>query len=279
MLANIHGVVGKCVEILMFSLEVAGPEDPADNDLLIAELWSAGSAGIAELDSGRLRAFFEDDADRDALIERFGPVSWRQEEQCDWVAVSQTNWEPLLVGTRFLLVPEWRNDPAPEGRFRIVVNPGMAFGTGIHETTQLCMEAAETYVRPGMAVLDVGTGSGILAEAAGLLGAAPVWACDIDPVAVAIARTKAGRNVFIGSVDAVRSGSADVIAGNISPEAIALLAPDLLRCLGPGGTALLSGFERYETPAVQAELERQGGAIREARYKGNWALLAAFTRS
>ncbi len=173
----------------MFSLEVAGT--PEDNDLLIAELWAAGSAGIAELDGGRLRAFFEDDADRDAFVERFGAVSWRREEECDWVAVSRSNWEPLQVGTRFLLVPDWRDDPAPEGRFRIVVNPGMAFGTGIHETTQLCMEAVETYVRRGMAVLDVGTGSGILAEAAGLLGASPVWACDIDPVAVGIARGKA----------------------------------------------------------------------------------------
>ena len=256
----------------MFSLEVAGT--PEDNDLLIAELWAAGSAGIAELDGGRLRAFFEDDADRDAFVERFGAVSWRREEECDWVAVSRSNWEPLQVGTRFLLVPEWRDDPAPEDRFRIVVNPGMAFGTGIHETTQLCMEAVETYVRRGMAVLDVGTGSGILSEAAGLLGASPVWACDIDPVAVGIARGKAGPNVFIGSVEAVRSGSADVVLANISPEAIALLAPDLLRCLGPGGTALLSGFERHETAAVQAELERRGGSIRETRYKGDWALLA-----
>jgi ribosomal protein L11 methyltransferase len=259
----------------MFSLEVAATsEDSAGNDLLIAELWAAGSGGIVELDTGRLRAFFDDTADRNALVARFAPVSWRQEEQCDWVAVSRTNWEPLLVGTRFLLVPDWRDDPAPEGRFRIVVNPGMAFGTGIHETTRLCMEAAETYVRPGMAVLDVGTGSGILAQVAGLLGGSPVWACDIDPVAVEIARAKAGRNVFIGSVDAVSSGSADVIAANISPEAIVGLAPDLLRCLAPGGTALLSGFERHEIPAVQAELERRGGAIRETRYKGNWALLA-----
>jgi ribosomal protein L11 methylase PrmA len=85
--------------------------------------------------------------------------------------------------------------------------------------------------------------------------------------------------VFIGSVDAVRSGSAEVIAANISPEAIALLARDLLRCLGPGGTALLSGFERHEIPAVRAELERRGGAIRETRYKGNWALLAVFVQS
>ncbi|MGA3044827.1 MAG: 50S ribosomal protein L11 methyltransferase, partial [Bryobacteraceae bacterium] len=176
---------------------------------------------------------------------------------------------------RFFLVPEWRSDPAPEGRLRIAVNPGMAFGTGMHETTQLCLEALETYVRPGVCVLDVGTGSGILAHAAALLGAGPVWACDIDPEAVEIARGNAGPNLFIGSVDAVRAGATGLIAANISPETIARLAPELLRSLRAEGVALLSGFERRETPAVEAELERVGGTICEARDKGSWALLVA----
>lgn len=254
----------------MFSLEIECP--PERQDLLIAELWEEGSAGIAELD-GRLRAFFEDAADRDALLKRFHPLSWRQEEQCDWVARSRANWEPMLVGDRFFLVPEWRSEPAPEGRFHIIVNPGLAFGTGIHETTQLCMEALETYVHPGMSVLDVGTGSGILAQAAALLGAAPVWACDIDPAAAAIARDN-GACVFLGSVDAVRSSCAGLIAANISPEAIATLAPELLRCLRPGGIALVSGFERHEASAVGTAVQQHGGVVRETRQKGNWALAA-----
>jgi ribosomal protein L11 methyltransferase len=260
----------------MFSIEIECP--PEQNDMLIAELWADGSAGIVELEGGRLRAFFEDDADRLALAGRFHAASWRLEEQRDWVAMSRANWEPLLVGERFFLVPEWRSDAAPHGRFRIAVNPGMAFGTGMHETTQLCLEALETYVRPGARVLDVGTGSGILAHAAALLGAGPVWACDIDPEAVEIARGNAEPNLFIGSVDAVRSAAAGVIAANISPDAIARLAPEMLRCLRPGGVALVSGFERHEAAMVQAELARRGGALCEARYKGNWALLAVSDR-
>jgi ribosomal protein L11 methyltransferase len=255
----------------MFSIEIECPPD--QNDLLIAELWAEGSAGIVELEGGGLRAFFEDDADRGALTGRFHALSSRLEEQRDWVAMSRANWEPLPVGERFFLVPQWRSDPAPEGRFRIAVNPGMAFGTGRHETTQLCLEALETHVRPGVRVLDVGTGAGILAQAAALLGAAPVWACDIDPEAVEVARSAAGPNVFIGSVDAVRSGAADVIVANISPETIGRLAPELLRCLRPGGVAVVSGFERQEAAAVEAGLARCGGALCEARSKRDWALL------
>jgi ribosomal protein L11 methyltransferase len=256
----------------MFSLEIDCPPEQAD--LLIAELWEHDSAGIAELLPSRLRAFFEDDADRAALIERFHAVAWRREEERDWVAVSRAGFEPVPVGERFFLVPKWRDDPAPDGRFRIVVNPGMAFGTGLHETTQLAIEALESYLRPGMPVLDVGTGSGILARAAALLGAGPVWACDIDPEAIAVARETANvAGIFVGSVEAVRSGCAAVITANISPEAIARLAPDLLRCLKPDGIALVSGFERPETDAVAGAIERAGGAVLESRYKGNWALL------
>ena len=173
--------------------------------------------------------------------------------------------QPMAVGQHFFLVPVWRDDPAPEGRFRIAVNPGMAFGTGVHETTQLCIEALEEYVKPGMVVLDVGTGSGILAQAAGLLGAARKIACDTDPVAIRIA----GEG-FIGSVDAVASASCDLVVANISPEGIIALARDLFRVLNAGGVLLASGFELHEANQVKACLPGFG----EVREKRNWALLA-----
>jgi len=241
--------------------------------MLIADLWAEGSAGIVEAEGGRLRAFFEDTADREGLAERFHAVSSRTEEDRDWVSVSRENWEPVLAGERFFLVPEWRNDQAPEGRFRIVVNPGMAFGTGRHETTQLCLEGLETYVYPGVSVLDVGTGTGILARAAKLLGAGRVWACDIDLEAVEIARGHAGGVVFAGTADAVRTGAAGLIVSNISAEAIVGLAAEIWRALSPSGVALLSGFERQETAAVRAAIERQSGVFREVRFKGTWAML------
>jgi ribosomal protein L11 methyltransferase len=124
-----------------------------------------------------------------------------------------------------------------------------------------------------MRVLDVGTGAGILAQAAVLLSAGCVWACDIDPEAVRVARTSAGPNLFIGSVDAVRSATAGLIVANISPETVARLAPELLRCLGTSGVALVSGFERNEAAALEAGFEQLGGEFCEFRYKAAWALL------
>src|SRR3954451_8180770 len=148
----------------MFSLEIDC--DPEDRDLLIAELWEEGSEGIVELSPSLVRAFFDDPADRRALHARFPGAREREEEQRDWVQSARDLLQPMEVGRRFYLVPEWRDDPAPAGRFRIAVNPGMAFGTGVHETTRLCIEALEEFLQPGMTVLEVGTGSGILAQAA-----------------------------------------------------------------------------------------------------------------
>jgi ribosomal protein L11 methyltransferase len=215
-----------------------------------------------------VRAFFEDSADAGELSLLFPGSKMRREEDRDWVQSSRDLLQPMLAGERFFLVPEWRDDATPEGRFRIVVNPGMAFGTGVHETTRLCLEALEEFVKPGCSVLDVGTGSGILAQAAALLGAEKVYACDTDPVAVEIAKSG-----FVGSVDAVAPGSVDVVVANISPETNVRIAADLVRVLRPGGILLASGLELAEVEQVKAALP----PAREVRTKGNWALIVTST--
>ena len=249
----------------MFSLEIECA--PAHLELLIADLWEQGCAGISELDTSRVRAFFEDSASREDLCRRYPGALVRVEEERDWVESARDLLQPIAVGARFFLVPEWRNDPAPPGRFRITVNPGMAFGTGVHETTQLMLEALEEYIMPGMTVLDVGTGSGILGEVAQLLGAERVFACDTDPDAIEVARRRLAC-CFVGSVGAVWPAIADVALANISPEAIVELAPELLACLRTGGILLASGFEASELPLIKAALPD----IAEVRYKRSWAL-------
>jgi ribosomal protein L11 methyltransferase len=262
----------------MFSLLIDCSHET--RDLLIAELWETGVAGIVELPSG-LRAFFEDDSDCLALSAQFGNAAIEQTEERDWVAESHEFLQPMLVGKRFYLVPEWRNDPPPDGRIAIRVNSGLAFGTGAHESTRLCLEALEELVTPGIAVADVGTGSGILAEAAKRLGAGRVVACDIDPLSIDVARANfeyAGLDIelFEGSIQKIESGFADLAIGNISPEWLALLAPDWLRILKPRGTLLLSGLEAHDVARVRTKLENVGLQVREMREENQWRCLVLF---
>lgn len=260
----------------MFSLYLECRQE--EKDRLIAELWDKGSSGITESDlpgaACGLRAFFDDGAEAAALVHEFS--AWgahaEPEEPRDWIAEARAKLEPMCIGRSFFLVPEWRDDPTPPGRFRIEVNPGMAFGTGAHESTQLCLEALERELQPGMTVLDVGSGSGILSTAAYLLGARRVVACDIDPVAVDLAKQPLS---FVGTADAVRSQSIDLAVANISPEAVIALTPELIRVLRPGGLMIVSGFEVLEIAAVHAALESRGTNAQPARVKDSWAILIA----
>jgi ribosomal protein L11 methyltransferase len=222
----------------LFSLLLRVPEQ--DHDLVIAELWERGTAGVVQQD-GALEAFFDDAADSTALFRHFAPFSpeVRQSEHADWVRQTQDSFPPQLIGDRFFLVPPWNRDPAPAGRIRLEINPGLACGTGWHPCTRLCLEALERYVRPGYRVLDVGAGSGILSAAAALLGAGLVVGCDIDGDAVRIARERIAVPLFVGSADAVASGSFDVLVANISARAARDLFPELRRV---AEVLILSGF-------------------------------------
>ena len=159
----------------MYSVRIAA--EPQDFDTLSAELWEAGTSGIVEGD-GFVDAFFDHRED----AARFGDP--QESPDIDWVRSTEDAWPPLRVGEKFFVVAPWRTEPTPEGRFRLEINPGMQCGTGQHPCTRLCLEAMEKIIQPGDAVLDVGTGSGILSLAAKLLGAGRVIACDIDPDAV-----------------------------------------------------------------------------------------------
>jgi ribosomal protein L11 methyltransferase len=223
----------------MFSLDLDCTQET--KDLLIADFWELGSSGIVELDATHLRVFFDDDAEAPRMSEKFG-VAAHVWDDIDWIAKSREDIEPMEVGERFFLVPRWRDDPTPPGRLRIEIDNGLAFGTGRHETTRLCLQFLEQQVTPGMTVFDIGSGSGILAKAATLLGATKVIACDIDPLAVEVAAA-AGVNVFLGSVQALVSGRADIVVANISPETLRDLAAEFPRLLRPDGRAILSGVE------------------------------------
>lgn len=223
--------------------------EPGEEDLLTAELWEQGTSGVTE-EPGGCRAFFDDDARAPDLLNRFrryGP-ELRAEPETDWEQVVRDSWPPMLVGRRFCLVPPWHHEAVPAGRLRLEFHPGMACGSGWHAATQLCLEALENRVQPGSVVVDVGAGSGILSAAALLLGGAPVIACDIDADAIEIACARVAAQFYVGSIDAVRSGVADVIVANISAEAIESLRPEFERVRRHDGALILSGFPEWDAP-------------------------------
>src|SRR5579862_9459281 len=186
------------------------------DDLVTLRLWEAGTLGITEGD-GFVDAFFEDAH----AASQFGEPQAIQD--VDWVARTHEAFPPQLVGEKFFIAAPWRTEPTPPGRMRLVVNPGAQCGTGYHRCTQLCLEAMERLVRPGDSVLDVGSGSGILSLAAKMLGAGRVVSCDVDPDAAG------PDSFFVGSVDAVRSGTFDVVVANINEDVIGSMRADFER--------------------------------------------------
>ena len=246
----------------------------ANKDLLVAELWERGTEGITELDgsedSAHLRAFFAKEFDSSGLPAISS--NWRVEEERNWIEVAESQWQSVVVGTRFFLAPWWSKEEAPAGRIRLEMHPGLACGSGWHAATQLVLEAMERSLRPGDRMLDLGTGSGLLSIAAVRLGAQRVYACDIDGDAVPVA---CGRfqaedvqvNAFVGSADSVRSQSVNLVAANISAEAVIGLAADVQRVLVPGGIAIVSGFLESELDDVRRAYPGPG----ESLEKDGWA--------
>jgi len=198
-----------------------------DDESLSLRLWEAGTLGVTEGD-GFVDAFFED-AETASLFGVPEPVM-----DVDWVARTKEAFPPFLVGEKFFVAAPWRTEPTPPGRMRLVINPGTQCGTGYHRCTQLCLEAMEKLIRPGDSVLDVGSGSGILSLAARLLGAGRVVSCDVDPDAVGPAC------FFIGSIDAVRSGSFDIVVANINEDVMGSMRADFERV---AQKRILSGFQ------------------------------------
>jgi ribosomal protein L11 methyltransferase len=263
----------------MYSLLLMCPRP--QKDILVAELWESGTVGITEEDAPgdltELRAFFEDTTDAAPLLEGFSPYApeTHPEEETDWQKETEDAWPVFEVGRKFFIAPDWNQVPTPEGRYRLVVHPGMAFGTGTHETTRLCIEALEEHLQPGARMLDLGCGSGILCEAAWILNAGLITGCDIDHRAIAIAQRilleHAG--LFIGSARAVRTDSFDFGVANINAETVCNLAGDIKRLLHSGGRAALSGFPHRHVPRVQASTQSHGLAEVALTQQGDWVCI------
>lgn len=207
-----------------------------------------------------------------ALGQSAPPIIGRRDiEDRDWVAATQAQFDPIPIGTRLLITPSWHvksdetgnfdaptaapTEPPTAPRHRLIVDPGLAFGTGSHPTTQLCLEWLDQAAIEGRSMIDYGCGSGILAIAAARLGARDVVALDIDPVAVTAASANAKRNqvdVTTASSAGARSVPADIVVANILSSPLKLLAPLLASLVRPGGELVLSGVLERQIDEVAA---------------------------
>jgi ribosomal protein L11 methyltransferase len=203
-------------------------------------------------------------------------LKFREVEGRDWLAEWKSGWRPTVVG-RFVVAPPWSEVGDAAGRLVIRVEPGMAFGTGTHETTRLCLAAVEKHFRGG-SFLDVGTGTGVLAIAAAMLApAARVEACDTAPLAVSVAEENArlngvaGRITFrVGSVED-STPSADVVCANLTADVILPLLPALTAA--SCGRLILSGILDTQAEQVWARLLELGAEDCEVTRDGEWVCM------
>jgi ribosomal protein L11 methyltransferase len=221
----------------------------------------------AAWDRSRVVALTDQDADHSALVaqatadcglDETPRYSLRPVAEQDWVRVTQAQFEPIHIGKNIWVVPSWHNAPDPDGLV-LELDPGLAFGTGSHPTTRLCMEWLEQSAPRGLSVLDYGCGSGILAMVAEKLGAAPVVGIDIDPQAIDSARYNSERNRcridyflpedFGAAAELQRF---DLVVANILSNPLKLMAPMLASRVAAGGRLVLSGVLARQADEVIA---------------------------
>lgn len=211
-----------------------------------------GMDTAAAWDHSRIAALFEADADPAAVLTAccaelglaVPPFTLEEVAEQNWVQLTQSQFEPIRVSDRLWIVPSWHEAPTPDA-INLILDPGMAFGTGSHPTTRLCLEWLERYVTADCSLLDYGCGSGILAIAAARLGAGQVSGVDIDPQAVEAAKANAERNAVTADFADSRetlTGKFDIVIANILANPLKALAPALAAHVRPGGWLALSGI-------------------------------------
>ncbi|TSA87340.1 50S ribosomal protein L11 methyltransferase [Deinococcus detaillensis] len=252
-------------------------------------LWEAGATGLEER-GGHLRAYF------DAKVPLALNGEWTNEPDQDWQADWKKGLTPVTAG-RFTIAPSWLAHEVPPGQIPLLIDPGMAFGTGHHATTRLAVEAIGQLDLTGRTVLDVGTGSGVLALAAALGGAAEVLGLDIDPITIPAAYENAelnGLSVKDGVVQIeggtlrFEEGSLDpdllddepiytLLVANLFAELHDLLAGAYRTALQPGSPLILTGILEDRLPMVRAALEREAFSDITEILDGEWALVTALS--
>jgi len=218
-------------------------------------------------------------------IQPIADPAYKEIPETNWMSAWKDQYRPLTIGKKIAVIPAWIDDEYPQ-RYSIRINPGMAFGTGTHPTTQLSMRLLEKYLETGDVVFDVGCGSGILSAGAIFLGASNVFGVDISPAAVASSKETAQLNhlgnafhVARGSIEAYVQGqfgksSADLVIANIlTPILLRLFEQGLSDLVADDGYLILSGILSDQLPAIQHAARKKGLLFQEELFYEDWAVV------
>lgn len=291
------------IQGILYTMDVKGVSIEDPSDILSREqgplTWDFADINIFEYgkDKAVVRAYFNIDVEVSDVVKTIEEkiedakklgVNFHEYEifseevnENDWANEWKKYYKPTKIGERFVVKPLWEEYDAKENEIILHMDPGMAFGTGTHETTRMCLEAVEDYMKKDTVVFDIGTGSGILAIGASKLGAKEVVGVDLDIVAVDSAKENVGYNdlnnveILHGNLMDVVEGTADIIVANIIAEIILVLIPDVKKKLHEDGVFICSGIIREKEQMVREGLHENGFAVTEVRYEGEWVCIIA----
>jgi ribosomal protein L11 methyltransferase len=271
-------------EAVADSLRASGADGVAEEwrqgHTYVRAFWHEGEPAVVRASTARVIARLQ----AVGLLDAPPATTWVTMEDADWLEGWKQYFAPLEISPRLAIVPSWEPFTPGPAQAVVILDPGMAFGTGTHGTTYSSLQALDAVLQPGMAVADVGTGSGILAIAAAKLGAGRLVATDTDPLAIAVARDNASRNGVEGAIEfqvtdlltGIDGPFALLIANILAPVILALL-PALPRVLTPGGLFISSGYITAQDAEIAAALqaadhtlgaryEREGWVARVSRW-------------
>lgn len=269
---------------------------PELEEIVSSILWEEGTSGITTAKETpefiTLQAYFDKKVDvedwRELLVNMFTELDYLATDlkgielarvpDEDWLKKWKEGYRPVSIGEKFLITPSWlKSEVTPTNRLMIEIDPGMAFGTGTHETTQLCLRAIEKYWKGGTC-LDVGCGTGILAMAAAKLHPeSSVLACDNDPEAIEVARENLEINqadklisLTVGSAADYRGKNFSLIVANLTADVIISIIDDLVACQAPNGLMILSGILDVQKDQIYGCLADHSQEVVELLTAGEW---------
>ena len=288
---------------IFYSLDVKGVSIEDANDMKIKEenklCWDIADVNIFEFgkDAAVVRGYFNESQDMDETIKYIedkiedlksigidvgkGLVTTKNVYQEDWATSWKKYYKPLRIGNKILIKPIWEEAEVKEGDIVVELDPGMAFGTGTHETTSMCVELLEKYLKENHTVFDIGTGSGILSIVSSKLGAKNVVGVDLDKVAVESAKENVAFNkienveILHGDLVDVIEGTADIVVANIIAEVIVYLTSIIKPFVKENGYFITSGIIKDRKQDVLDALEKDGFKVIEITEKGEWVAIAA----